>query len=171
MSTAGGPKATHQDSPAPFMQAIIDASLPSGSSHSSFSVEFRDSSESHGQVECASTSTSGVEFQITRGSSDIMPSTASHSDGDRGGAGRDGAVEHIRMPSLRPSQHVTVYDDAVSPAGGCAGVVLPSAQLFIQMQLCRKDSLRDWLRTSVETRSRRTVLLYFEQVGFPPVPL
>lgn len=99
MSTGGGPKCTHRDSPAPLMQAIIDASLPSGSSHSSFTVEFRDSSESPSQVEGASASTSGVEFQITRGSSDIMPSTAtSHSDGDRGGAGRDGALGHVSMP-------------------------------------------------------------------------
>ena len=72
--------------------------VPSGSSHSSFTVEFRDSSNSHSQVEGASASASGVEFQITQGSSSIMPSTAmSDLEENKEGAGRDGALEHVRM--------------------------------------------------------------------------
>ena len=65
--------------------------------------------------------------------------------------------------------HHMLSDGTVPPVGGHTGAVLLSAQLFIQMQLCRKDSLRDWLRTSVEARSRRTVLLYFEQVSLAAV--
>ena len=65
---------------------------------SSFTVEFRDSSNSHSQVEGTSASASGVEFQITQGSSSIMPSTAmSDSEEAKEGAGRDGALEHVRM--------------------------------------------------------------------------
>ena len=97
MSTAGGTTSTHHDSsPSPHMPPTIDTAVPSGSSHSSFTVEFRDSSNSHSQVEGTSASASGVEFQITQGSSSIMPSTAmSDSEEDKKGAGRDGALEHV----------------------------------------------------------------------------
>ena len=40
----------------------------------------------------------------------------------------------------------------------------PPTYLFIQMQLCRKDSLREWLK-STHKRERNIIMHFFEQVG------
>jgi hypothetical protein len=49
------------------------------------------------------------------------------------------------------------------------GVVMPSPKvcrmyLFIQMQLCRRESLREWLRDNMSGRSTCVVLPMFEQI-------
>jgi hypothetical protein len=54
----------------------------------------------------------------------------------------------------------------ISSAGG---IVMPSPKasrmyLFIQMQLCRRESLREWLRDNVSSRSIYVVLPMFEQI-------
>ena len=36
--------------------------------------------------------------------------------------------------------------------------------LFIQMQLCQKESLKDWLAKNVHNRPQRVVSHYFQQV-------
>lgn len=57
----------------------------------------------------------------------------------------------------------------VFPVDVIAGVIVPTKQqaLFIQMQLCNKDSLKLWLETNVVTRSRKTIVSFFDQVGCP----
>jgi hypothetical protein len=49
------------------------------------------------------------------------------------------------------------------------GIVMPSRKasrmyLFIQMQLCRRESLREWLRDNVSSRSTCVVLPMFQQI-------
>lgn len=49
------------------------------------------------------------------------------------------------------------------------GIVMPSPKasrmyLFIQMQLCRRESLKEWLRDNVSSRSAYVVLPMFEQI-------
>ena len=54
-------------------------------------------------------------------------------------------------------KHTSSLTDLVQPAE-------PPTYLFIQMQLCRKDSLREWLK-STHNRERSTIMHFFEQVG------
>lgn len=40
----------------------------------------------------------------------------------------------------------------------------PPTFLFIQMQLCQKESMKDWLRNNIHNRQRAVILNHFEQV-------
>ena len=40
----------------------------------------------------------------------------------------------------------------------------PPSFLFIQMQLCQKESMKDWLRINIHNRQRTVILNHFEQV-------
>lgn len=40
----------------------------------------------------------------------------------------------------------------------------PKSYLYIQMQLCRKESLKDWLRNTVDDRDKFEVLDIFNQI-------
>lgn len=42
----------------------------------------------------------------------------------------------------------------------------PPTYLFIQMQLCQKESLKEWLTINVHNRRRETILHFFTQVMY-----
>lgn len=50
-----------------------------------------------------------------------------------------------------------------TPIGATSYVDRPTC-LFIQIELCQKDTLKEWLRNNVQNRERKVVFKYFVQV-------
>ena len=93
-------------------------------------------------------------------------STSSLSTTDEHEAERRG-----KTPVIKPNfiAHRTLSHFSVSPSFTFTDsitdlVVEPPTFLFIQMQLCKKESLKDWLASNVANRRKETVIRYFEQV-------
>ncbi|XP_063963492.1 eukaryotic translation initiation factor 2-alpha kinase 3-like [Lytechinus pictus] len=51
-----------------------------------------------------------------------------------------------------------------TPTTSSAAVKVPKIYLYIQMQLCRKETLKDWLSTNTLSRDRNKVLHIFHQI-------
>ena len=60
----------------------------------------------------------------------------------------------ILPPSLLPPLADSIADLAAEPP----------TYLFIQMQLCQKESLKDWLRSTITNRPHSKVMSFFNQV-------
>ena len=54
--------------------------------------------------------------------------------------------------------------ELTSPSSADVHQLEAPTYLFIQMQLCRKESLKDWLAKNIRNRSQKVVSDYFQQV-------
>lgn len=70
----------------------------------------------------------------------------------------------LRSEGRKSSCHENSTEVSKSTGSDHNSQALPPSFLYIQMQLCRKESLKEWLRSNGSGRSRKTVMFFFEQI-------
>lgn len=56
------------------------------------------------------------------------------------------------------------HNNSSSLPAETSGLHVEKVYLYIQMQLCRKDTLKDWLKTNCENRDKTTIFDFFYQI-------
>lgn len=77
---------------------------------------------------------------------------------------RKGSDRKKSSPSLSGLSEVEKADSAAIDGKKGTGAIILKPQLFIQMELCRKETLKDWLGINQEVRVRNHVLDIYYQI-------
>jgi translation initiation factor 2-alpha kinase 3 len=158
------------------------APADSGTEDDSFEISFRDESSrdfSTGCVTDGEVSSVGDDAEADEASAavvlpddslDIIFEDSANCGGDVGAAGADcwSKNDKISLPSRPEARKVKPANSTAAAAGGSKDGRSPAVgklYLYIQMQLCQTQNLKDWLNNNTLNRDKRQLLDIFHQIS------
>ncbi|XP_059051884.1 eukaryotic translation initiation factor 2-alpha kinase [Achroia grisella] len=73
-------------------------------------------------------------------------------------------TESSPTPTKKKKGHKRHWSLDMCVGGGPGGEAVPDTYLYIQMQLCQRDSLHDWLRNNRTAETRGNIAILFRQI-------